>query len=67
MREYMTNVLVIAMAVAFLSHFVIIAIYKRLYICENNPFILGFEIAVMVVFIIFAASNIRKLIGSKRK
>ena len=64
-----TQMLLIAMAIAWLVQMVTIAIAGSAYFVENNPFILWGEIAVSVLITIFAicilAIQIRRL-GERR-
>jgi len=62
MRDFITNLLLIGCASAFLVHFGMIAVYGRLYIKETSPVILGLEIAGMVAIILFGIANLINLI-----
>lgn len=55
MRQYISDILVIALSGAFLVHFTRIAILGSFYVREPNNLILGAEIVMMVSFITFAA------------
>ena len=52
MREAITNWIMIALALAFLVHFELIAWYKSILIREPNPFILLIEVAGLLAIII---------------
>ena len=58
MRYYFANVLVIAMSLAFLAHFILMAIYGSLLIQELNPVIWALEVTGLIVCIAFALSNL---------
>jgi uncharacterized BrkB/YihY/UPF0761 family membrane protein len=64
-----TQMLLIAMAIAWLIHMVTIAMAGSAYFVENNPFILWGEISISVLITIFAicilAMQIRRL-GERR-
>ena len=49
-----TQMLLIALAIAWLIHMVTIAVTGSAYFVENNPFVLWVEIAISVLIILFA-------------
>jgi membrane protein implicated in regulation of membrane protease activity len=49
-----TQMLLIALSIAWLFHMVIIAIYGSIYFVEYNPFILWAEISASVLITVFA-------------
>jgi hypothetical protein len=51
-----TQMLLIALAVSWLVHMVIIALSGSIYFVENNPIILWSEIAASVIIVLFATS-----------
>ena len=57
-REYITNVLLIGLAVAFLIHFLAIVCYGEFYIKESNIPTLVLEIAGMTAIVVLAVQNI---------
>jgi uncharacterized membrane protein YbhN (UPF0104 family) len=65
-----TQMLLIAMAISWLIHMVIIALSGSIYFVENNPLILWSEIAASIFIVVFAASilimQIRRL-GERRR
>ena len=60
MRILRTNILLIAWCTAFLVHFCMIAVQGQVLIQEPNPFILGYEIAIVVASIGFGIYNLVK-------
>jgi len=62
-KIYLTNVIMIAHAIAFLWHLSLIAIWDRVLIQEPNPFILYSEMAGALTIIGFEVYNIVKLKG----
>ncbi len=64
-----TQMLLIALAITWLIHMVIIALHGSVYFVENNPLIMWGEIAASVLITIFAicilAVQIRRL-GERR-
>lgn len=64
MKVFIAYVLVCALALAFLVHFIFIARYGRISIGEPNPFILWTEIAGLVVVLVFGVAGV---IGEARK
>lgn len=65
MREIITNILLIALAIAFLVHLALIVKYDGYFIREPNPFILYSEVTGFAVIIGFGVYNIVKRIRSK--
>ncbi len=61
LRWWMSNAIMLGLAVAFLVHFTKIALYGRIIIQEPNPIILSFEIAGLVAVVVFALLNFIKL------
>ncbi len=61
LRWWMTNAIMLGLAVAFLVHFTKIALYGRMIIQEPNLIILSLEIAGLVAVVIFAFLNFIKL------
>ena len=57
-REYITNVLLIGLALAFLIHFLLIVCYGEFYVREPNILILVLEIAGITAIIVLAVQNI---------
>ena len=57
-KDVLANGLLIGLALAFLIHFCLIAIYGEIVIQEPNTLMLGFEIASMITLIIFGFLNI---------
>ena len=57
-REYMTNVLLIGLSVAFLIHFLLIVCYGEFYIKESHIPTLVLEIAGITAIIVLAVQNI---------
>lgn len=57
----------IALAVAFLVHFILIAVYDKVLIQEPNTAFLILEMAVLVGFIVFGISNLVKIQHRLRK
>jgi membrane protein YdbS with pleckstrin-like domain len=51
-----SQILLIALAISWLIHMVIIAVSGSVYFVENNPLILWSEIAVTVLITVFAIS-----------
>jgi len=49
-----TQILLAALAIAWLIHMVTIALTGSIYFVENNPFILWAEIVVSILIILFA-------------
>lgn len=62
MREALTNIVMIALAVAFLAHFALIIIYGGYFIREPNLAILISETTFLVVVIGFGLFNLVKLL-----
>jgi membrane protein YdbS with pleckstrin-like domain len=64
-----SQMLLIALAIAWLVHMVVIAIYGSVYFIERDPFILWAEISASAIIMIFAvyvlALQIRRL-GERR-
>ena len=60
-RVFWTNIIVIALSMAFLTHFILIAIHKTIVIQEPILIILALEIVMLLAFIGFAIFNIIKL------
>ncbi len=60
-RDWMANCLLIALAVAFIVHFVLIAINGAIEIREPNLFILVTEVAGLVGCVIFALVNLIRI------
>ncbi len=58
MREILTNIVMIALAIAFLVHFWLIVKYGGYFIQEPNPFILFTEIVGFIVIIGFGCFNL---------
>ena len=65
MREMMSNIIVIALSVAFLWHFSLIVNGKQVLIQEPNILIWSIEVTMFCAFITFAIVNIIKLVRSK--
>ncbi len=61
LRWWMTNAIMLGLAVAFLAHFSSIVRYGSVTIQEPNPIILSFEIAGLVAVVVFAFLNFIKL------
>jgi len=61
MREFFANIMVIALALAFLAHFGMIAAWGAVVIYEPNTVILYSEIALFIAAIGFACFNIAKI------
>ncbi len=65
-----SQLMLIALAIAWLIHMIIIAVYGTVYFVERNPFILWIEITATVVIILFATgifiTQIRRL-GERRR
>jgi len=65
-----SQLLLIALAIAWLIHMIIIAVNGTVYFVERNPFILWIEIAATVLIILFAAvvfiTQLRRL-GERRR
>ena len=57
-REYITNVLLIGLSVAFLIHFLLIVCYGEFYVREPNILILGLEVVGLTIILVFAIKNI---------
>jgi len=62
MREYMTNVVMIAVTIAWLVPFYQIVTQGQVYAHEPNSIILGSEIALFTAIIVFGVFNITKLL-----
>lgn len=62
MREWMTNILLLSLAIAFLVHLALIAIYGGVVIQEDNALILWLEVAAMVAITALAIYNLVKMI-----
>lgn len=58
MRIWLTNILLLALAIAFLVHFSLILLYSEITIGEPNLLILGPEIGGMAIIAIFATVNL---------
>lgn len=58
MREIMANVIILALASAFLAHFALIVKYGGYFIREPNLAILSLEIALLIGIMAFAILNI---------
>ena len=65
-----SQMLLIALAITWLVHMVIIAVNGSIYFVERNPYILWAEVAATVIIILFAlyvfATQIRRL-GERRR
>jgi len=65
-----SQLLLIALAIAWLVHMIIIAVNGSVYFVESNPFVLWTEIAVTIVIILFAGgvliTQLRRL-GERRQ
>lgn len=61
MREFFANLIAIALAVAFLAHFGMIAVWGAVVIHEPNTAILYSEIALFIGVIGFACYNIARI------
>lgn len=65
-----SQLLLIALAVAWLVHMIIIAVNGSIYFVERNPFILWIEVAATILIILFAIGvliiQIRRL-GERRQ
>ena len=65
-----SQLLLIALALAWAVHMIIIAIYGKVYFVEDNPIILWLEIAVTIIICIFGISvfiaQLRRL-GERRR
>jgi len=61
MREFFANIIVIALAVAFLAHFGMIAAWGAVVIYEDSTAILYSEIALFIGVIGFAVYNIARI------
>ena len=61
MREWITNLLLIGISIAFLVHFIMIKIYGSVVISEPNKLILGLEIVGFIAIIGFGIWNIVKI------
>lgn len=65
-----SQLLLIALAVAWLVHMIIIAVNGSVYFVERNPFILWIEVAATILIILFATgvliTQIRRL-GERRR
>lgn len=61
LRWWMTNAIMLSMAIAFLVHFGFIVMYKTVTIQEPNEVILSLEIASLVAIVVFAFLNFIKL------
>jgi len=59
-RWFITNVLLVAQAIAFLVHLSLIAYYGRVLIQEPNPVILILEIALFLGICVLGGANIEK-------
>ena len=62
LREFFTNSLLIALAIAFLAHFSLIAKYKQVLVQELNLSMLTAEITLFIVIIGLGVFNIIKLL-----
>ena len=62
MREWMTNAFLFGLALAFLAHFMMIAVHGQVTIAEPNSLMLGLEIAAMVGVMIFAIINMIRIV-----
>ncbi len=60
LRWWMTNAIMLGMAIAFLVHFGFIVMYKTLTIQEPSLIILSLEIAGLVAIVVFAFLNLIK-------
>jgi len=58
MREILTNIILIGITVAFLTHFAMIGIYKQVLIQEPNLTIFAAEVCMLVTFAAFGISNL---------
>lgn len=67
MRYWVTNCILIGMAVCFLIHFSLIAVYKQLLIDEPHTVILGLEMALMVGVISLGIFNIINYLRLERR
>ena len=67
MREYFTNVLMVALAIAFLVHFTLIAKQGQVLIQEPNVAILGSEIVLMIAITGYGIFNLKKMLKRKEK
>lgn len=61
LRWYLTNTIMLILAVNFLYLFSLIARYKTVIVQEPNPVILSLEIASAVAIVVFAVLNFIKL------
>lgn len=65
-----SQLLLIALAIAWLIHMIIIAVNGTVYFVERNPFILWIEVAATIVIILFATAvfitQVRRL-GERRR
>lgn len=62
MRDFLTNLFMIGMAIAFLWHFSIIAISGSIITREPSLAVLAFEITLLVGFVIFGLLNIVRIL-----
>jgi len=58
MKQWITNFIVIGLALAFLVHFTMIAMWGQVLIQEPNTIILVLEIVGLIVIMGFAISNL---------
>ena len=65
MREYLTNVFLIALAIAFLAHFALIVKYGGYFIQEPNSAILISEIVLLIGIVVFGILNLIKVIRQR--
>jgi len=57
-REYITNVLLIGLSIAFLIHFLLIVCYGEFYVREPNILTLALEVVGLTIIVVFAIKNI---------
>ena len=67
MRIWMANVFVIALGLALLWHFSMIAIYGRVSIGEPNTFVLVSEIVLVSGIVGFAVYNLIRMVKDERR
>ncbi len=61
MRQVLTNIMLIAVTVALLVHFILIAIYGGVTIQEPNVYILTAEMVGLLSIVGFAIFNLARL------
>jgi len=59
-RYFLTNMIVISLAIALLTHFGLIVYYGQVVISEPRPVVLSLEIAGLIGSIVFASLNLAK-------